>query len=383
MVGSLFAILNSLPITAYQNFIVERNLKRFLSIPTNVTTNILALYLVVIIAYLFTKKWGRKESLEVGLLALMAFFILTPFEVDETFSIVSLTTTWFGAAGMFTSFIVALLVSRICVGLYDKNIFIKMPEGVPEAISKTFSALIPGFVVAIASVIVRYLFSLTPFESLHQFVYGIIGLPLGKLGNSFWAFLVFVLLIHVFWFIGIHGSLMVIGIVAPILMPLGVENLAAFNAGEAIPNILTTTFLFQSIGAVAGNTLGLVILMLFAKSKRYKTMGKLGIIPGLFSINEPILFGRPIIMNFNLVIPFILVPVLSFLGAYGLTVLDILPRVNGVSVPTGVPIAVGGFMIGGFKWALYQVITVILSIVLYYPFFKKMDNKEFQTEEKA
>lgn len=174
---------------------------------------------------------------------------------------------------------------------------------------------------------------------------------------------------------------MVIGIVAPIIMPLGIENLSAFNAGEAIPNILTMTFLFQSIGAVAGNTLGLVILMLFAKSKRYKIMGKLGIIPSLFSINEPILFGTPIIMNFGLVVPFILVPVVSFLGAYGLTVLEILPRVNGVSVPSGIPIGIGGFMIGGIKWAVYQIFTVVLSIIMYYPFFKKLDNKEYQVEQ--
>lgn len=380
MVGSLFAILNSLPISAYQEWIISLNLKTFLAIPVNVTTNILSLYLVFIIAFIFVKKSNRSESLEVGLLALMSFFILTPFEVDENFAITSLSSQWFGASGMFTSFLVALAVASVCVTLLNKNLYIKMPEGVPEAISKTFSALVPGFIIAIVSLIVRIVFSFSQFNSLHNFIYGIIGIPLSKLGNSFWAFLLFVILIHVFWFIGIHGSLMVIGIVAPILMPLGIENLTAFNAGAPIPNILTTTFLFQSIGAVAGNTLGLVILMLFAKSKRYKTMGKIGIVPGLFSINEPILFGTPIIMNFNLLIPFIVVPVISFLGAYGLTLINILPRVNGVSVPTGVPIIVGGFMIGGLKWAMYQVVTTIISILIYYPFFKKMDSKELLLE---
>lgn len=381
MIGSIFSILNSLPIKSYQNFITNQGLKVFLSIPANITVNLLSLYLVFAIAYNFTVKSNRKESVEVGFLALMSFFILTPFEIDNTFTISSLPTQWFGSIGLFSGFVVALLVGKICVSLYDKNIVIKMPEGVPSAISKSFSALIPGFIVAILSLAFRLFFAKTPFGSLHQMIYGLIGLPLSKIGTSFWAFLLFVILIHVFWFIGIHGSMVVLGVAAPVLMPLELENLAAFNAGTAIPNILTPGFLFQSIGAVAGSTLGLVILMLFSKSERYKTMGKLGIIPGIFSINEPILFGTPLIMNFQLAIPFILTPVLNFIGAYLLTKVGFLPFVNGVSVPVGTPIAIGGFMIGGFKWAIYQLFTVVLSLIMYFPFFKKLDNEEYKKEQ--
>ncbi len=381
MVGAIFAVINSFPIAGYQNFLITTKLKVITSLPTNITTNLISVYLAFIIAYLFAKKSDRKESMEIGILALMSFLIITPIEISDSYAITAIKSDWLGAAGMFTAFIVSLSSAAICTWLYQKEITIKMPEGVPEAVSKSFSALIPGFVVAFLFLLVRYLFMLTPFESMHKFIYGVIGAPLTVIGSSFWAFLIFVLLIHVFWFLGIHGSLLVIGIVAPIITPLGIENLAAYNAGQTIPHILTTTFLFQSIGATAGNTLGLVIAMCFAKSKRYQTVGKLGLVPNIFSVNEPIIFATPIVMNFSLLIPFVAVPVVSFVGAYVLTLIDILPRMNGVSVPAGIPIVLGGIMSGGWKWGVYQLLTVLFSYGMYLPFFKKMDNQEYKLEQ--
>nr|UKS68671.1 PTS sugar transporter subunit IIC [Lactococcus garvieae] len=384
IVGAIFSIFTALPIPAYQEFLTAHDLKTYLSIPVNVTTNVLSLYLVFVTSYIFMKKSDREEGLEVGLLALMAFLIITPFEMDKTFNVTAFSPTWFGPLGMFTSFIVALGTATICLKLYEKNIVIKMPAGVPEMVSKSFGALIPGFIVTFVALAIRIVFAYTPFHSFHEVIYGLLAIPLTKVGTSPIAGLLFVILIQFFWFFGVHGTLLVGSIIAPILMPLDMANLAAYHAGKPVPNLMTATFLMQSFHGVAGLTIGLTLLMcFFAKSKQYKTIGKLGILPNIFGINEPIVFGTPIVLNFQLLIPFVLTPVIGFISAYVFTIIGILPQVTGVIIPTGVPFGFAGLMIGGWRWAIFQVLEVILSIAIYYPFFKRMDKEAYLLEQEA
>lgn len=132
-----------------------------------------------------------------------------------------------------------------------------------------------------------------------------------------------------------------------------------------------------------GNTIGLNILMLRAKSKRYKTLGKLALPASLCGVNEPLIFGTPIVLNPMLAIPFVLNPLISGLLAYILTVVGILPKLNGVFM-FGVPFGISGFLAGGIMVALFQIVILIpLSYISYYPFFKKMDAIAYEEELKA
>lgn len=182
-----------------------------------------------------------------------------------------------------------------------------------------------------------------------------------------------------------HGSLVVGSILTAVYLPMDLQNLAAYSAGKAMPHILGYQFYctFAGIGG-AGGTLGLVFLMVFlAKSKRLKTLGKLAIVPGCFTINEPVVFGLPMMFNPIMAIPFICVPLIQMTLAYVSIAIGLVPRLAGVQVPFGMPILVNGLMQGSWRIPVLQFVLIVLSAVIYYPFFKKLDNKSLEEELSA
>ena len=294
----------------------------------------------------------------------------------------SLNVGYFGARGLFTAFIVALVVTRIYALFTANGWVLKMPSSVPPAISKSFSALIPSMIILLLMSTVRYLFLLTPFGNIHDFIYQLIALPLMSLGLSFPTTILATVMVSVLWFFGIHGGLIIYTIFAPIWAPIAQENIAAYNAGQAIPHILSGAFYQQSTMMGSGATLGLTIAMLFAKSEQYKSLGKLTIIPNLFGINEPVIFGTPLIMNVRFLIPFICAPVIVVVTGYVGILLKLLPVLPGISTPLGTPILVSGFIASGgdWRWVIFQFLMVVMSFFIYYPFLKQADLEAFKEE---
>lgn len=379
--GAIFTLIDSLNITAYQDFLVNTGLKTLTAIPATITTDLIALYASFTIANALSKEF-KKDGATAGILSLMAFFLVTPMGTmtDET---AGFSVTWLGARGLFVAMIVATLVTLIYSFVIDKKFYIKMPNGVPPTIEKSMAALVPAFIILVFFLIVRGLFSMTEFGDIHTFIFSFVQAPLTHLGGSPIAYMIAILAISVLWFFGVHGALVVLSVMSPIWTPLRLENLTAFQQGLEMPNVIagsSTYMIFSSIGG-SGATLGLAIALLFAKSKQYKTMGKLAFIPSIFGINEPLLFGMPIVLNLKLAIPFVLTPLITNgLGIAG-TMLGILPKLRGMGTPTGTPIIVRGFLEGGWKIALFQVLLIGISFVIYYPFFKSMDKEAFQKEE--
>lgn len=380
IIGAVGSLINSLPFESYQQFLINSGLKVITAIPTEITTNLLALYAVFLIAAKFAES-HQIDGIPAGLLALMTFFIVTPFVSPEgAYSIEAYTVFWFGAQGLFTAFIVALIVAKIYTVFNLKGWVIKMPEGVPPTVTKSFSSMIPGFTVAILGLVIRYLLSLTAFGDLHQLIFGLVATPLQALGGSFPALIIAVLACQILWLCGVHGALVTYSVFIAIWTPLGTENLAAYNAGLAIPNLVTGSLFAMTIAMGSGATLGLTMAMLKSKSKQYKMLGKLALVPNACAINEPIIFGLPIIMNFTLAIPFITIPLVILIAGYLGMVTGILPYLPGISVPLGVPIIINGLMAGGWKWAIFQGLSIILSYFGYLPFFKKLDKQAYQNE---
>lgn len=196
-----------------------------------------------------------------------------------------------GAQGLFGAMIAALIATRLyCFFMTKEKLKIHMPEGVPPMIANTFSALIPGILVGFIFIFVSFGFSFTSWGSFSQMVYSVIVTPLNALGGSVWSLVVLLLVQMFLWFFGIHGSNVISGVITAVYLPMATANMEAYAAGKELPNILGNTFYdaFSGIGG-AGGTLSLcIILLLFAKSKQNKEMGKLGIVPGLFTINEPV-----------------------------------------------------------------------------------------------
>ena len=192
------------------------------------------------------------------------------------------------------------------------------------------------------------------------------------------------------WFFGVHGSTIVGGIMTGILQANSLENQALLDKGIELTvknggHIVTMQFFDQFINVTgAGLTIGLVIYMFFmAKSKQMKTLGKLEMVPALFNINEPILFGLPVVMNPMLAFPFIAMPVISCILQYIALYTGLCPLYGATQVPWTCPPIISGFLIGGWRTALLQLVIFIISFFVYLPFAKRVDKLNLMKEAEA
>lgn len=387
MVGAVGSLLSGLSFEVWQNLITSTGLKPVFVMLSDYTTNMMAIYAVFTIGYAMANQLEcSKTALLAGVMSLLAFLIVIPLGVGSGENVVAaaMSTQYFGSPGLFTAMIIGVVVPNIYNIFIKHNVVIKMPDGVPPQIAHSFSAIIPGVVIAAIFVIIRQLCALTPFDTLNGLVFGILKVPLSSLTASPLTFAILLVLTNLLWFFGIHGGMVTGSFRVMLYSAANLENMAAFGAGEALPHMITGTW--QSVQAQlggAGAAIGLAVCMfLLAKSKRYKTLGKLSIAPALCSISEPIVFGFPLVLNPIMFVPVVLSPLLCFAASYIFTAIGVLPYLNGISVPTGTPIILAGLMAGGWRTAIWQVVLVALQFVIYLPFFKVMDKQALAEEAK-
>lgn len=391
ILGAIATLLASLNFEVYQSFITSIGLKQVLSFIPRVTTDMLALYVVFLIGSSLTENLGyKKESILGGVLSLLAFLLMIPLGVSGISAggeavVISnaLSTRFLGAPGIFTAILVAMIVPTIFVWVLKKGWTFKMPAGVPTQISSSFSALIPAFIIGFIFALARYGITFTQYGDLNSLIYTSIQTPLMGLGASPLTFMLFIFLVSLFWFFGLHGGLIVMPFLMALYMPMGLENLAALEAGLELPHLIVASnwMVYASLGG-GGGTLGLVIFMSFlAKSKRYRTLGKLALPASLVGINEPVTFGLPIVLNPYVIVPFILTPLTTFIIAYILTLIGVVPPLNGVSLPLGTPVIFSGFIAGGWRVALLQVGLILVQFVIYFPFITLLDKKALAEEK--
>lgn len=387
ILGAIFTLLSTLSIDAYQKFLTDTGIGTVLALVGTFTTDMLAIYVSFAAAYAFVRDEGMSgDAVPAGLLSVLAFFIMTPLanitinEVPTKF----VAFDYLGSKGLFTALIVGVLVGFIYTLVVKRGWVIKMPDGVPPTVAKSFSALIPGFVITAVFLIINGVFSSTTGMTFSEWFYGLIASPLSALSGSLVTYMILMLLASVFWFFGIHGGQVTLPFSMMLFMQAGVENQTAFASGAQMQNIITVGFLFLLMLGGIGNTLGLSIDMLFAKSNRYKTLGRLAILPSCCSINEPIVFGLPLILNPIMALPYFLVPQINILIAYFAmrSGLVSLPRI--AMGATGTPVLLDGWLICGISGIVLEIVLVAVSALLYYPFFKMQDNmavKEEMTDE--
>lgn len=183
---------------------------------------------------------------------------------------------------------------------------------------------------------------------------------------------------QILWWFGVHGTMVIFSVAAPIWTAMDTAQLSAYSAGKPLPNIIGSQFIF-TYTPLAG-MMGLVILMLIAKSKQYKTLGKLAIVPAIFGITEPVTFGTPIVFNLRFLIPWVFTNTITLSIAYFLTSIGIVPRVSAVGT-NNLPVLVNGLMQGSWKIAALQAAFIVLSLVIWYPFFRKADKDAYALEQ--
>lgn len=342
------------------------------------TVGSMSLYVVVMVGYhLVSQLAPDEDALSASVIALLQFLLITPLGTVEDGAAIPLT--WLGAQGVFSALIIGAVSARLYIEIKRRNWTIKMPEGVPPMVSKVFASLIPTIVISLLFAIISALFGMTSYGSLNQFIYTILQQPLQGLGGSIVAIVIVALVTQMLWFFGIHGSNVVLPIVQSVWMAMDAENLAALASGNPLPNIIG--YAFYSIMTWGGTSLGLALLMLRAKSKRFRQVGKVGILPILFGIGEPILYGTPLVLNFRLAVPLITNNAIVIILAYILTKIGILGRVAGVSTVFGLPVGLYAATQGSISVVIYHLIVCfIIGPLLWWPWFHSLDKEEYAKE---
>ncbi|MGB4588397.1 MAG: PTS transporter subunit EIIC [Clostridiaceae bacterium] len=377
LVGAFAALFMNIPIPFWQDFMTSTGIRSGLNIIIMFSTNFLAVIFAVGIAASYAKQHGE-DSLVAALLTLMNFFIVTPFiKVDKIGNVIPMQ--WLGGFGIFTGMFVALVSTRVFIWVKKKGITIKMPESVPPVVANSFSSLVPGFASIILFSTISVIFQSTSFGTIHDFIYKFLQIPLQGVGSNIFSVIILWTFAQLLWFVGIHGTLVIYSVVLPIFTALDAQQLAAYSAQQPLPNIIGRAFV--STYTMSASAIGLTLLMVFlAKSKQYKTLGKLTAIPALFGISEPLVFGVPMVFNFKFAIPFIFSNAISITVAYLTTLAGIVPRVNGIAPISGMPIGLNGLLGGSWRIAALQLVLVCIQVVIWYPFFKKADKEALVKE---
>ena len=404
IVGSMFLVFSILP-QAFSFWPIVADVfsasfdkfKALYMIANYATMGTLSIYFVLSLAYELTKIYAEEEKLNLSplngaLLALFAFIMTVPQIVFEGGVMSALTSlkegsviadgwamsngvTRFGTSGIFTAIIMAVvtvLLYRMCV---KHNWVIKMPESVPEGVSRGFTALIPGFVVAFTVLIVNGI-----LVAIGTDIFQIIAIPfafLGKLTNTWIGLVIIYLITQALWIVGIHGA----NIVWTFVNPIALVNMAS-NAADGTHYIVAGEF--SSMFVIAGGsgaTLGLCIWCAFrARSSQLSAIGKASVVPAVFNINEPLIFGLPIIYNPALAIPFMTAPIVSMSIYYLAMKLNMINAVI-AQVPWPAPVGIGAFLgTADIKAVPLAIICAVAAFLVYWPFIRRYDNQLLKEE---
>lgn len=391
IIASVFLLITDFPIPGYPEFMANifgDGWDSFLSPAYRATFDIMGLMLAGTVAYKLAEVSKMEDPLPVMVISIVAYIIVTPkFVTAESGEVINkvIPMAWLGTKGVITALIMSITSTEIYRFIVKKNLVIKLPENVPPMVTRSFLSLVPGVVVVGFALVVNGIF-LSMDKSIHDFIYEMLQIPLQGLTASPAAITVVAGLNGFLWWFGIHPTV-VNSIVNPLLNANSIENLELYKQGMLTlenANIGTIQMIdqFATIGG-AGMTIGLVISMLIvARSQRMKMMSKLSTVPAFFNINEPIVFGLPVIMNPLMLIPLTLAPIASVLIAYGSILIGFMSPFNGVVAPWPTPPIFSGFLVAGWQGAVVQVVAIIAAVVIYYPFIVALD-KQYRAEEAA
>ena len=345
------------------------------------------------IAFLIGYKLAEKENLpqlESGLIGLLSYLAVCPNTISTVVEglkdpvvVNGLGAGVIGAQGLFVSMIMSMVAVKFFGLLTNIDAFkIKMPDSVPTGIARSFNILIPIFIIITAFSVGGCLFNTFTGNYLNVWIYNIIQLPLQALANTTGGILVLALVNQLFWFLGIHGGMVIEGVRGPLSAAGLAENISAVQAGGVATNILTRGF-WTSFVVVGGGgiTLSLLIaIFIFSKREDHKSIAKFSLIPGICGINEPVVFGLPLVLNPIFAIPFILNSVIAAFIAVVATNIGFL-TCGVLDCPPGLPVFVTGFISYGIHGIIVQAIILIVTFIIWAPFVL-MSNKQAKLEQK-
>lgn len=384
MFGSIIVVINNLPFFSKNT---QGTLSQLFGNGQNATMSIMTVFVTFGIGYYLSKSYDV-EAIFGGAISFASFLLLTPFTATtdkgvEVSGVLSLDRL--GAKGMFVGMLAAFVAAEIYCRITKKGWQIKMPDGVPPAVAKSFAAMIPATITLSVFLIVNAIMTGIFNTNLNDVVYEVIQKPLTGLGASLPATLIALFFVQLLWFFGLHGQIIVNSVMDPIWNTLMLDNLDAYKAGKHLPHIITKPFMETFTVGLGGSgmTLAVVLIMVFMlKSKQYRDIGRLALAPGIFNVNEPVIFGLPIVLNASIFIPWIITPLIVTSLNYAVMAMGLVPAPTGVSVPWTVPVFASGMLATNSIWGgVLQLVDVIIVGLLWFPFMKSLDKQAIMTAE--
>ncbi|MCX8729493.1 PTS cellobiose transporter subunit IIC [Gilliamella sp. B2969] len=400
IVGSMFLVFNTLPMTftglesLFENTIFR--ISDLYMIANTATMGILAIYFNIVVGYELTKIEQEETGLKVSplngaMLSIFAFMMTLPELVLKNGSVVLLNDTTelvfnglrlkpfifrLGTSGIFIAIVMAIVATQLYFVCVRRNWVVKMPETVPLGVSRSFTALIPTFIIAFTIIILNGILIYFGTD-----IFDIIGVPftfVTNLTKSWLGIMVILFLIHALWVVGIHGA----SIIGAFITPIMLANMAENASGSHIPFAGEFNNSLVILGGSGSTLLMTFFIAFFAKSSQLKILGRASVVPAIFNINEPVIFGMPIVYNPYLAIPFLLAPMAcGTLGYFAISSGFMNPIIALVPWPS--PAGLGAFIGtgGDYKAAIVAIFSAILALLIYLPFVKLYDNKLFKGEQ--
>jgi cellobiose PTS system EIIC component len=395
LVGALAVLMNNVffvPWSLLAGFIggdhpfivwANTNLAPLFGIMDSGTLSILALGLVFSVGY-NRATYEKQDALSTSLINVAVFISLGALSRNQP--VASWVGNYLSAQGIFVALLVGLVTPEIYFYVVRKNWVIKMPDSVPPAVARGFSAVIPGFIAVFAWALVAYVFNVFAEASLFTWFETTISTSLMNLGQNIFSILLVSTLIPLLWFFGLHGANMLEAFMSPVYGTLGLMNIDLYKNGIRVVGSGADQLAVWVRGSWdayvfaggSGATLALIIaILLVSKRKQDREIAKLALPPGIFMINEPVLFGLPVVLNPIYFIPFIIVQPVLTLVAYFATVAGIAgPIVN--SVPWTTPPVLNAYLAtnGSIGAAFIALLNVAIAFVIFLPFVYIANNQK-------
>lgn len=377
---ALVSIISGLPIQPLQDFLTSTGLGAIITNALAVTMNMQALYIGAAIAYSYSRIRGMKGMTPI-VLTIATMLIMIPLNTQEIapgYSSTFIPQSYLGSNGIFIALVLGIVVPAI-LDVLLKHVSIKLPGSVPEFVSRSLSPTFAAIILLTGAVLIAWGISLTPFGNIYDLVSQSIAAPIMGIGASPIAYAVVVSFAQFVWFFGVHPS-SIISAYMVILMPVTMQNVEAYSAGQAMPALMLSVMLAMQ----NADSLAIGICCALTKSERFKPLGRLAIVPSVFNITEPLMFGVPLVMNPMFFIPFVLAKPLIC----GITALGCMAGLGSglnpmISLPFALPQFISTFLQGGLGMLAIDLVCILVMVLLFMPFFRMADKQALAEEAAA
>lgn len=378
---AIIAVLANLPIDPWIAFLNQVGLYQVAQDFIAMTMSLLAIYISFTISFSLSKK-KTNNALISSVLTVASFLALMPLSsADINGNATSvLEASYLGSGGIFVAIILGLAVPTLISFLESKKLTLKLPDSVPPMVADSLSPTFVAMILFVVIFIIKYALSLTSFGNLFQLIFVFVSQPILSLGTSVWALIFAFTFMNLCWFFGIHPSPL-FNCYLPVIIGASVANIEAMAQGKPLPYFIWQIVFYVVYLGGNGNTLGLCVSTIFAKSEKYKAMRKLVVPANIFNINEPIIFGFPTMLN-----PLYFVPMVFSSLFTGSIIYGVMQFVNFNINPTAqLPWVTPGFVqaiiVGGIPLLLIWILALGLHTVIYLPFFLIDDRNALKSEQ--